>query len=101
MLETANLVLVSANDRIWFSDHMEWSWMPGLHGLFWPLMIVLIAAILVVAFRLATRDVRSNEAATGSSARRRPNSARDIHEARYSRGEIDRADYLERKRELS
>ena len=101
MLETANLVVLSANDRLWFSDHIEWSSMPGLHGLFWPLMIILIVAVLAVAFRLATRDVRANEAATGSSPRRRRNSARDILDEQYALGEIDRGEYLERKQELS
>ncbi len=68
MWDSANLVLVSANDRIGYSDHMAWSWMSGLHGLFWPLMVVLVAAILVVAFRFGTRDVRLNEAARRNRA---------------------------------
>ncbi len=75
--------------------------MSGMHGSFWPLMIILIVAILLVAFYLGTRDVRPHETATASSARRRPNSARDILDERYARGEIDRSEYLESKRELS
>ncbi len=78
MWDSTNLVLANANHGFWYSDRMEWSWMSGLHGLFWPLMIILIVAIPLVAFHLGMRDVRSHETATASSARRRPNSARDI-----------------------
>ncbi len=57
MWDKASLVL-SASDVVWYQDHTGWSWMFGVHGLFWLLMIILIAAILVISFRLATRDVR-------------------------------------------
>lgn len=57
MWDKADIVL-SANDGIWYQDHTGWSWMFSVHGLYWLLMIILIAAILVISFRLATRDVR-------------------------------------------
>lgn len=101
MWDKANFVLVRANDPIWSSDHMDWSWMYGVHGLFWPLMIVLAAAILLVSFRLGTRDIHSNAAAAGSSTRWRRDSARNTLDERYARGNIDHATYLKRKQELS
>lgn len=52
----ANLVLPSARDVVWYQDHTGWSWIFDFHGLFWLLMIILIAAILVMSLRLATRD---------------------------------------------
>ena len=52
------------NEHVWLMDHTEWSWMFGLHWLFWPLMIVLLTAILVVSFQMATRECRSNTAVT-------------------------------------
>jgi putative membrane protein len=100
MWDTTNLILANANHGSWYSDHMDWSWMSGMHGSFWPLMIILIAAILLVAFYLGTRDDRPHETATASAVRRRPTAARDILDERYARGEIDRGEYLESKREL-
>ncbi len=97
----ANDTMANANRGFWYSDHMEWSWMSGMHGSFWPLMIILLVAILLVAFYLGTRDARPHETVTASSSRRRPGSARDILDERYARGEIDRSEYLESKRELS
>ena len=101
MWDSTNLILADANRGIWYSGHMDWSSMSGLHGLYWPLMIILVVAILLVAFYLGTRDARPHETVTASSARRRPDSARDILDERYARGEIDRGEYLESKRELS
>ncbi len=57
MWDKASLVL-SASDVVWYQDHTGWSWMFGVHGLFWLPTIILIAAILVISLRLATRDGR-------------------------------------------
>lgn len=94
MWDKANLVFLSAHDVAWYQDHTGWSWIFGLHGLFWLLMIILIAAILVISLRFATRDVRSTESAAGSLECRRPNNAHDILEARYVRGTIERHENL-------
>ncbi len=97
----ANLVLLNAHDVVWYQDHTGWSWIFGLHGVIGLLMIILIAAILVILLRLATRDVRSTERAAGSLECRRPNNAHDILEARYARGTIEREEYLLKKQVLS
>jgi hypothetical protein len=57
MWDKASLVL-SASEVVWYQDHTGWSWMFGVHGLFWLPTIILIAAILVISLRLATRDGR-------------------------------------------
>ena len=101
MWNSTNLILADVNWVTWYSGHMDWSSMSGVHVLYWPLMIILVVAILSVAFYLGTRDVRPHETVTASTARRRPNSSRDIFDERYARGEIDCGEYLESKRELS
>lgn len=101
MWNNANPVLVGASGDLPFWDHMGWGWMSGFHGLFWLLIAVVTAASLVVSFRLATRYGGRAEEASGSSSRGRWKTARDLLDARYARGEIDRSEYLKRKRELS
>ncbi len=88
-------------DGPWYADHTGWSWVMGLHGGFWLLIIALIVATLVLALRLGTHDVRSKEGVSDSSARRRCNSARNILDERYARGEIGRADYIGNRQKLS
>ena len=90
-----------ASGGLWHADHMTWPWMSSLHGMYWPMMILLIVAILLVAFYLGSRDEGSNEATAGVAQRRPHGAARDILDERYARGEIDRGDYLDKKRELS
>jgi uncharacterized membrane protein len=75
-----------ASGGLWRNDHMAWSWMSGMHGMFWPMTILVIVAILFVAFYLVTRDEGANEATAGF-ARRQPRGA-------------PRGDYLDKKREL-
>ena len=107
MLDKADLLLLSASeglfsagDGLWYRDHMGWSWTFGPHGLFWLALFILAITILVVSFRLGTRDIRSRQRVTGSSGRRRYESARDILDERYARGELDRGEYLARKSEF-
>jgi putative membrane protein len=90
-----------ASGGLWRNDHMAWSWMSGMHGMFWPMTILVIVAILFVAFYLGTHGEGSHEAAAGFARHQPHGSARDILDQRYARGEIDRDDYLDKKRELS
>ena len=64
----------------------------GLHGLFWFLLIGVIAITVIWAARATNRpDIQT---ASGGP------SPREILDARYARGEIERDDYLVRKRNL-
>ena len=62
----------------------------GLHGLFWFLLVAAIAIAVISAVR------RPNDQAVSSDEP----SPREILDARYARGEIERDDYLVRKRIL-
>jgi putative membrane protein len=64
----------------------------GLHGLFWFLLIGVIAITVIWAARATNRP--DNQTANGGP------SPREILDARYARGEIERDDYLVRKRNL-
>ena len=87
MLETAELVLVGANDAPWYLwDQSAWYWAMGVFGVFWLTLIV----IAVIVF---TRNSRRDLPAADNSAK----SALDI---RYAHGAIDRGEHLERKRDL-
>jgi len=65
----------------------------GLHGLFWFLLVTAIAITVIWSARGTSRP---NDRAAMNGG---PNS-REILDARYARGEIERDDYLLRKRNL-
>ena len=71
----------------WSADH--WLWALGMHAVFWIVLVVLIVG-LVVAFGIS-RDARPRVA---------KDDAESVLNVRYARGEIDRAEYLDRKRDL-
>lgn len=67
---------------------MGWGMLLG--GVFWILLIVLIIAG-VVRFARSPRDV---------SERGRRSSGLDVLDERYARGELEREEYLRRKRDI-
>ncbi|MCC7017280.1 MAG: SHOCT domain-containing protein [Rhodospirillales bacterium] len=71
-----------------------WGWglMGGLHGLFWLVLLVLAGIALVALVRYLWRGGGGPDV-TSSSARR-------LLDERYARGEIDRAEYLQRRQDL-
>ncbi len=88
MLENAELVLVGAKDAPWYWwDHSGWYWAMGVHGVFWLALIVVATVILI---RSSRRGLAGAE-----------NSAKSALDTRYARGEINRDEYLERKRDLA
>jgi len=91
MSDATDLVLVGAgNSPAYWWDHTGWFWTMGLHGLFW---LALIGLLVFSAVAL----IRSPKRALGE----RETSAKALLDARYARGEIDRGEYLERKRDLA
>lgn len=60
----------------------------GLHGLIW---LLLIGAVMITVI-WAVRAAPARQTADGE--------AREILDARYARGEIEREEYLARKRDL-
>jgi putative membrane protein len=91
MLENAELVLVGANDAPWYWwDHSGWYWAMGLHGIFWLILIALIVVTIVAPIRSSRRGPAGTD-----------RSAKSAMDTRYARGEINRSEYLERKRDLA
>jgi putative membrane protein len=69
-------------------------WMP-VHGLLSLLVVAAIIVGIVLIIRALRRD--GGRAPTSSPSR---DTALEILNARYARGEIDREEYLQRKRDL-
>ena len=81
-----------------YDDHMEWD--DGRTWVMITLMIVVTVAIvggIVWAITLAARSGAHTDPRSASAA---GPSARDILDQRYARGEIDTADYEERRSKL-
>ena len=88
MSETAALVLARANDANWYGwDHSGWYWAMGFHGFLW-LALIVVATVVLIQF--------SRRGLPGAD-----NSAKSALDIRFARGEIDRGEYRERKRELA
>lgn len=79
-------------------QHYGWDWGWG-HMIFGSLMMVLfwggIILVVVLAVRWLGGSVAAKETAGGGT------SALDVLDDRFARGEIDKAEYEERKRALS
>ncbi len=91
MFDAADLVVIGASDTpayLW--DHTGWYWTMGLHGAFWLALIALVVITALVLMRSSNRGLARVEGP-----------AIAVLDARYARGEIDRGEYLERKRDLS
>ena len=101
MWDTIELFLIGANMQAGYWDHNGWSWMNGFHWVTWLLVVTTAAAILIASFRLATRDVGTETVALTASSSETRMPGRSALDVRYARGEIDRGEYLERKRDLS
>lgn len=65
----------------------------ALHALIWLLIIAVIVAAAIVAVRGLWRRDSGNDESNGSSAL-------DQLDERYARGEIEREEYLQRKKDI-
>ncbi len=76
-----------------------WEYMNGWGGMGWGMMgMSLFWILLIVAIVLF---VRSMQGADTSSGRRQEKTALDILKERYARGEIERDEFEQKKRDLS
>ena len=80
---------------IWgpWHDGWMWWWMP-FHGLMWLLIIGLLVAVVVALIRWLAHGTERP-----GTPPQRP-AALDILDARYARGEVDREEYLQRRKDL-
>lgn len=77
---------------------MMWDWHGGwgiLHWLFWLAIIALVIWAIVIIARAGNRGRADN-----TPPLERRSKGLDILEERYARGEIQRDEYLEKKRDL-
>lgn len=83
---------------MWWGDGYSWGWM-----IFGAVMMILfwggLIALAVVVVRGFTRA--GSQASAGDSSWNRSKSAVEILKDRYARGEIDKAEYEEIRRDIS
>ncbi len=76
----------------WMHGGSYWLGM-GIHSLFWILVLAAIVVAIVWAVRSANRPQIQGHGTGGPSAR-------ELLDTRYANGEIEREDYLARKKDL-
>ena len=69
------------------------------HYVFGPLMMLLFLAVIVAVVVLLVRWIGG--VGGGAHAPRAASDARDLLDERYAKGEIEREEYLQRKKDLS
>lgn len=74
-------------------DGWMWWWMP-FHGLMWLVVIGLLVAVAIALIRWLTHGTDRSGASQQRAA------ALNILDARYARGEVDREEYLQRRKDL-
>jgi putative membrane protein len=72
-----------------------WGWMAALHGLLWLVFVLLVVVAGVALIRYLWRHGSGGGGPAASAG-----SALRILEERYARGEIDREEFQQRKRDL-
>ncbi len=76
-----------------------WYWGMGLvHGLLW---LVLLVVGIVLLVRLVSRESRATRDGRPSGGRDVSDTALDILRQRYARGEIEKAEFDAKKKDLS
>lgn len=92
-IASGGLPAIAQQDMVPWRMH-DWGWGGMLLGpLLMLLLLALVIALLVGLFQWLSGDRRGGPDATPT--------AREILDARYARGEIDREDYLKRRQDIS
>lgn len=86
-------------ERSSYGWHGDWGWGWG-HVVFGSIMMIVFWGGLILAIVLAVRWMGGGGPGQSASARGQK-TALDILEERFARGEIDKEEFLERKRHLS
>lgn len=86
-------------ERPYYGWHGDWDWGWG-HVVFGSIMMIVFWGGLILAIVLAVRWMGGGGPGQSSNARGQK-TALDILEERFARGEIDKEEFLERKRHLS
>ncbi len=81
-----------------YGSHMGGGWGWG-QFIFGPLMMILVIGAIVALVVVLVRWIGGT--AGGGPAPRQGSSARDLLDESYARGEIEREEYLQRKKDLS
>jgi putative membrane protein len=80
----------------WGPGMMGWG---GTMGWFGPLGMILFWVVIILVIVLLIRGIRTSKG-TGQESGPAPESALEILKKRYARGEINKEEYLERKKDL-
>jgi putative membrane protein len=93
----ATLAQVSGN----YNDHMDWN-----DGSTWVMVVIMVVVTVAIvggiiwAIVFASRSANYRGPGAGSTAASTGPSARDLLDQRYARGELDTAEYAERRSAL-
>lgn len=79
----------------------SWFWGMGLHGLFWLVLLGLVIAAGVALVRYLWRSTSPTRPGAGEAGAGPRSSALETLHLRYARGEIDRDEYLVKKKDLA
>lgn len=83
-----------------FADYRQYcGWGPGPMGWFWPMGMILFWVLMIIVVVLLIRGFRTSK---GSVREAGPaaESALELLKKRYARGEINKEEYLEKKKDL-
>lgn len=90
----------SEADRYAYGPHMM-SWGGGWYGMiFGPLIMILVLALLIVGVVLLVRWASGPWPGTPASQMPPSRRSLDILDERYAKGEIDREEYLQRRKDI-